>query len=332
MTEHLELSRNALRRAIVETLQSRPHQSCKKIDLPNEVCRQSNINLKGNIRKALKGIIRREVGSLTRAKIIQEYTAKNVRVRLTSNYIKKYEKLLKMQKGNDTIFDSHRDFWSGDHRTSDDMNSEEQHLPLSNLTHSALKPLPELSGDGDFSSFDTDTSDIDSDWDDETEIDKADERLLNVFTESGIEEKHIPNDTNKQEITPEFDFASLRSSVEAYTIEYDSLQIKVTINRIQVIAEIQDITATINISLNRHTHSIDFLTRFSGLDISPEKLLTLSATDQFSSIPGLIYEGSGPSIQLRRNLASPGDIASSLPAVLDEVLADAILVVDNSNL
>ena len=160
MTEHLELSRNDLRRAIVETLQSRPHQSCKKTDLPNEVCKQSNINLKGNVRKRLKGIIRREMGSLTRAKIIQEYAVKNIRLRLTPNYLNKYERLRKMKKGEDTVFDSqrphpkntvseterqeHPDFWGGNNSTSGVIISEGLQSSPSNSPHSTIKTLPEF--------------------------------------------------------------------------------------------------------------------------------------------------------------------------------------------
>jgi hypothetical protein len=347
MTEHLQLSRNNLRQAIVETLERRPKQTCKKIDLPNEVCKYSNFNFRGNIRKALKVVIKREIGNLARAQIIREYKAKNVRLRLTPNYIELLEKLLKRSTGRVTVFDSrnpipkienlkpenseHSDFWIDDSFSSVAANSEEPRTSVLSRNHTSFPELPDAI---DPSIYDSDASDFDSAWDDDEEIDAADPQLLEVLTSSEIEKLDTltPTDISKQEKSVGFDFASLRASVEAYTVEYDSLQTEVTINRIQIVAEIQNITATITISLNRPTHSIDFLTHFSELSISPEKLLTISATEQFSSIPGLVYGANGTFVQLRRNLSKPGNIATSLPGVLDEVVADAILVIESNSL
>lgn len=92
--EFEERNMSALKGAIVETLESRPNNSCKRDNLTTEVLRTVWPGLRGEKRKIFEKRITTALARLRRAKVVKQYqTSKNVRIRLTNNYITQLERL-----------------------------------------------------------------------------------------------------------------------------------------------------------------------------------------------------------------------------------------------
>ena len=84
-TKKRDFSARDLQTAILKVLESRPNQSIATKSLTQAVCKQLSVITRGQPRMELDKRIRRSLGILKRKGLVQEYKAKNVRVRLVAN-------------------------------------------------------------------------------------------------------------------------------------------------------------------------------------------------------------------------------------------------------
>ena len=84
-TRKRDFSAKDLQTAILKVLENRPNQSIATKSLTQAVCKQLSIITRGQPRMELDKRIRRSLGVLKRKDLVQEYKAKNVRVRLVAN-------------------------------------------------------------------------------------------------------------------------------------------------------------------------------------------------------------------------------------------------------
>ncbi len=78
-----DLTAKTIQQAILSVLQNRPNNSIALKHITKEVCRSLSIRTRGNPRVEIDKRIRRSVGVLKRNKRVEEYKAKNKRIRLT---------------------------------------------------------------------------------------------------------------------------------------------------------------------------------------------------------------------------------------------------------
>ena len=349
-----QLTRNDIRRAIVETLESRPNQSCKKSDLDNLVCQHLNILLRGNKRKGLKKKIRQIINALVRANIITAYRVKNQRYRLDADYQPKLNNMLKRRDGNEIYYDSGK----SDTQTNANNSSRKEPYIFDN-TPESTSSVPD-------SSFPVETDPIEDDDEselldqninlpdlpdsvdpsfyeeaqDEDDEDEQDQEYED-YADSDIDPLDIlmdkpRNDPNTDQLltptthisTDDFTFKALRSMIASYIENHPDFESDAVRNKIQMITCMEDVNIFITIAIDRHTSQVTFRAELQNLEVSPEDILNASAEDKFNCIPGCTKSNNHPLIQLRRLIPLLHIDSSRVVEAIDDIVDDSETLIE----
>lgn len=82
----LTMNSKQLQEQIILTLEKRPAQSVKKANLPSEVLKNIGMDIRRTARKKFEKKVFRTVESLINYRIVKEYKAKNIRIKLQKEY------------------------------------------------------------------------------------------------------------------------------------------------------------------------------------------------------------------------------------------------------
>lgn len=318
MTDPVEYTRNELRQAIAATLRSRPNQSCKKETLPDEVCRHLKTPVRRRTRDRLKGAIKKIVNALKRSRILKEYKATNVRIRLVEGHEGHLERICSQPSGKDVAFTTAATQEPTSVGTNpvgqgDDYSQPFQIPelpPLAEPTPTELDDFDGMVGD------DEDDTDVEPD-------EEVDSGLFGVLV--GAETPVQPSGTRE---ALGLDFASLCNQVALYANSLESMSCEVVFNRVKLTLRANSVTVNVTVKTNARTQCVDFVTTFVDLRVSPDDVLRLAAQDSFLSIPGLLQGGPQPPLQLRRHLPFCDNMVPAFVAALDQAVSDALSIVD----